>query len=258
MDGKFHLPWWGITILLAILGGGISLVNSGLGEAGYLAHWKKLGTLPERAVRIVAFDIKDWTARQADIAIQTDSGRIFQYQVGENSWVELIGFKPVSENIGLSYCADEQFLPTGAFKKLPASYSICGFKRWAWEIASSTSYYVVLEDNTVWTWYSQSGPTGVGFSGWDELTAICVGWLIIGGFRIIPEEYSRRTKLGFTLVILCIAAVVFWLFRVAAPLANGLAFAAVYSSGGIWGCICVGALVVTVVIVIKLGKDRYV
>lgn len=259
MDGKFHLPGWGITILLAILGGILGAVDSGLNSAGWLARWQKIGVLPERAVHFEAIELGAWSQREADLDIQMVSGRIFQYKASERSWYELAGYEPGSGKINLNGCESQYNSPKGAFSRLPARVVICGYFNWKAEASSDTSYYVVLEDNTVWMWLQKADPIGsMGLLGWDELTAIGVGWLVIGGFRIIPDESSRWAKFGYGLLVLGIAAAVLWLFRVLAPTVNGILLVGLLSSGGVWGCICIGAIVLGGVIILKIGRDRYV
>jgi hypothetical protein len=118
-----------------------------------------------------------------------------------------------------------------------------------------------LEDNTVWTWLSKTSlAVSLGTFGWDELISICLGWLIIGLFHIIPEDAGKPAKLVYTLAILCIAAAVFWLFLVPAPLANGVLLVGLFgaaASGIPWPCLCISPIIVGGLI-LMFRKKRYV
>jgi len=222
LNEKYQLPWWMITILLAILGGIAGFAYAKLFDAGYLARWQRIGTLPEKPAQILAFRPVSWERRTADIIIEMSSGRIYQYKSSERSWVELAGFESSSGDITLRECNFERDARRGAFSRLPGEISICGHFDWTWEWFRNSSYYAILEDHSVWYWYAESNlARSTSYLGWDSLTAVGVGWLIIWLVRLRPRQANKWTLAGYTLFSICMAGFLFWLFRITAPFTSG-------------------------------------
>jgi hypothetical protein len=262
MDDKNRLPGWMITILLAILGGVAGYIYTSLYNAGWLAQWQRYTALPEKAVSFRVFVPISW-GDTADPVVETVSGRIYQYNTPAGAWDELVDFqKDDPQYIMAGGCNEHERPFPGAFFRLPAAMSACSRVRWSFEWFANANYYVVLENGSVWLWKQRSSPaTSVSFLGWDELTAICIGWLAIWLYRLRPEDASKKKTIGYWLVGIGVLAAIFWLSRVVAPIASSfllfiiMGFFIRYSI--LAGLLCGAGIAIVLIIIFRPRKNRF-
>ncbi len=220
MDNKSHLPWWAITILLAFIGGVIGLIYSQLANDGWFVPWHKVGTLPEKPLRFLPFE-RNPEEENADFLIELFSGKIYQYRSEEKVWYEWLNPEPFPDDIITEPCHKSSEF----FFGLPGKVSQCTYLKELGGMDSfELTYYVVLNDRSVWTRLMKPSQAWVGICGWYELAGICVGWLAIVAYRRRPRLASMGVKTGYILVSVCLIAALLVLFGLVSPAAGGFLF----------------------------------
>ena len=224
MAKKGRLPWWMITILLAILGGVSGFIYSQMDRAGWFIRWQRIGTLPEKPRQFLGFKNYSWNFK-ADFLIELASGNIYQYNSGGDVWYEWQAAEPYPDYVRDLIAHDCALVHSTG---LPGKVSLCKYLEWD-HGAGRQTYYVVLEDQSVWTRLVQPGWASAGICGWYELAGICVGWLAILVYRRRPLKANWGLKTGYLLLGVFLTAALIGLFMAVSPTAISFEFAVLFA-----------------------------
>ncbi|HUN22033.1 MAG TPA: hypothetical protein PK299_02740 [Anaerolineales bacterium] len=117
---------------------------------GLFARWQPLGKPPDESSKFLA--LEPGLDRTITVYVQTISGKVYHYDETNKQWEE----SPItSEHPGYGPygpCYEPAISEHSYFARLPKKVRECFQFTWSWEWVSDISFFVILEDNSVWTW----------------------------------------------------------------------------------------------------------
>jgi hypothetical protein len=152
---------------------------------GSFAWWQSLGTPPELPRKIAGLDTY-WQDKSADVYIETIAGSIYLHRKDVEKW-EMVSLPP---DLYKFPCDEHDVGRQPYFVNLPARVVDCQRIPWSSEWITDTTYFVILEDNSVWQWRNRMG--------FDTLFAFLCGGPIIGlviGWSLAKITWRRYQKM---------------------------------------------------------------
>lgn len=235
-------PWWLVALWLGVPGFFWMIIFTTINGEQWPAHWRSLGTLPDRPTKIVNLDpayisgmperIFDWwdpfstSDREVDLYGKTENGNTYHYDNQKHTWI--IASLPASyHTASYSDCSDTvNLFKEPAFTRLPHKILLCGQVIWQWEYINEGVYFVALEDNSVWMWHYRSGiDTSFDIFCWTPLTLIVIALAILWLLRKVrrrKEQTPGKFQARFIISGLGVLLVTFLFSRLAAPWVNML------------------------------------
>jgi len=147
-----------LTVLLSVALGILGLVAAlwlfGKYSRGDFARWHSVGAPPEQAVKILGFDPSSNKNRDAYVYVETTTDKVYTYpccSLRDAMWQEVeLAEDPYYFGVGCFGPYDRRHHPY--FANLPAEVVDCQVVNWSWEWFGDISYFVLLDDGTIWWW----------------------------------------------------------------------------------------------------------
>lgn len=117
------------------------------------AQWRSLGTPPERAVGFVGVSPHDNDGRDVNVYVETVSGTVYRYACCSHpqaAWHKA----QVTDELWPGSCDRDdpgEIVPRPALARLAAKVIACEEILWG-KTPPDTSYFVLLDDHSVWWW----------------------------------------------------------------------------------------------------------
>jgi hypothetical protein len=174
-----------ITLICGAIGFFIAWGLLGKVADGSFAWWRSLGTPPEQPHRIAGLDPYS-QENSADVYVETTNGSIYLRRKDGEKWETA----SLPQGLYKSQCYEHDMVRQPYFANLPARVVDCHQILWSLEWTTDTTYFVILEDNSVWQWRNRMG--------FDTLFAFLCGGLIIGlviGWGLAKIAWRRYQKM---------------------------------------------------------------
>ena len=174
-----------LVLALCLMGAWIGWWLLGKYAEGEFARWSPLTTPPEKPLRIAGLNPR--RVRDVDVYVETLSGKTYMYSCcsqRDATWQEA----QLPDDQFHWPCYEQFDDPRHVyFASLPADVIDCHQVSWMWEWANDDSFFVLLEDDTLWRWrHYVALDTGAAF--------LCSGASIgaISGLGLASAFWARR------------------------------------------------------------------
>ena len=174
-----------IILICGAVGFFIAFGLMGKKADGYFAWWQSMGTPPEQPHRIAGFDVYP-DEDSVDIYVETTKGSIYVHRKDSEKW-EMAN---LPQDLYIYPCYEHDVVRQPYFANLPAQVLDCYQVLWSLEWTTDKTYFVILEDSSVWQWHHRIG--------FDTLFAFLCGGPIIGlviGWGLAEIAWRRHQKI---------------------------------------------------------------
>jgi len=154
-----RIDWMSVvlSVVMAVAVGSLGFLIAGWvvrqQVKGTLATWHSLGTTPEQPVSFVGLHPHVNGGRDADVYVETATGAVYRYACcsqRQAAWHET----KVTDELWPGLCDRDdpgEIIPHPALARLPAKVIACAEILWE-KNRNDVSYFVLLEDRSVWWW----------------------------------------------------------------------------------------------------------
>jgi len=139
---------------------------------GSFAWWHSLGTPPEQLRSIAGFS-RYPDEDNVDIYVETTNGSIYLRRKDSEKWEEV----SLPQELEKYPCYESDVVKQPYFANLPAQVVDCYQVLWSSEWVTNKTYFVILEDNSVWQWHDRVDFTVIfSFLCSGPIIGLVIGW----------------------------------------------------------------------------------
>ncbi len=161
-----------IILICSVIGFFIAWGLLGKVADGSFAWWSSLGTPPEQLRSIAGFSAYPDEDR-ADIYVEAMNGNIYLQSKDSEKWEKA----SAPQGLYKYPCYENDVVRQPYFANLPAQVVDCHQVFWSSEWVTNKTFFVILEDNSVWQWHDRLDFTVIfSFLCGGPIIGLVIGW----------------------------------------------------------------------------------
>ena len=158
---------------------------------GSFAWWHSLGTPPEQLRSIAGF-FPYADEDSVDIYVEATNGSIYLRHKNSETWERA----SLPQDLYKYPCYENDVVKQPYFANLPARVVDCYQVLWSSEWVTNKTYFVILEDNSIWQWHDRVDFTVIfSFLCGGPIIGLVIGW---GLAKIAWRRYQKMLQSSAT------------------------------------------------------------